>query len=417
LKQLISEGVLDNGIQVVTETTPWSRSVAIGIWVNRGSRDDLPGKTGLLHFFEHMVFRGTRSYNGLEIAKSLERYGGSLNAFTGKEQTCFYAHVALEHFKDAAKILRELVFYPTFPDEYIEREKLVVLDEIKALEDNPEDVVHERLYRMLWPDNPVGGPIIGTAEHVSAFRRSDLVDAHDRILGSPIFITAVGNIKFEEVAGFFSSCTAGGTKTAARKKAVADGHGYKSIKKDISQAYLALGTSTFPYSDGDRYALSVLNTIFGDGMGSRLFQNIREKYGLAYSIFSTIDFFSDAGFFNILAGTEPSNVKRVLSLISEEIESVKNRNITPDELDYAKTHIKGSLILASENVNHRMGRIARGKIYLGRPETLSDTLSTLEKVDLDRISRVVNMIFDKLKFCLVIAAREDEKNFFNVLDF
>lgn len=417
MNQTITEGVLGNAIHLVTEAVPWSQSVALGVWIDRGSRDNAPGQSGLLHFLEHMTFRGTRNFSGLDIAKSLERYGGILNAFTGKEQICFFAHIALEHFPAAAEILRELAFYPEFPEEFLEREKRVILEEINALDDDPEDVVHEKLYYALWPKSALGLPIIGSQDQVSAFGRKDLLDEHRALLRSPVYITTVGNLTQEQVAEYFNGCPIPEAVPVPRREAVPEGRRYEFIQKDIAQSCLAMGTRTEPYAHGDHHALCLLNVIFGDGMSSRLFQNIREKHGLAYSIFSALDFYSDCGFFSIQVGAEPDNIRRVLTLICSEIRDLKRGDITARELDFAKSHIRGGLILAAENVNHRMGRLARGKIYRGRPETLSETLDAVDRVTLEDINGVVQKIFNDRQFCLVMAGPRDDAALFPELEF
>ncbi|MFH1761636.1 MAG: pitrilysin family protein [bacterium] len=417
MKRGITEVILDSGIQVITENMPWAQSVAVGIWIDRGSRDHGLEKTGLTHFFEHMVFRGTRNHSGLEIAKSLERYGGVLNAFTGKEQTCFYAHISSEYLNKALDILRDLVFYPAFPNEYIEREKLIILEEINALEDNPEDVVHEELWKVIWPENPVGNPIIGFAPQVKAFNLNDLINEHELMLSSPVIIAAAGNISFEQLAEAFNSCNAKKVCREKRDTAIATGGKYQFIKKDVSHFYLCLGSSTFSYSNRYRFALSLLNTILGDGMSSRFFQKIRENHGLAYTIFSSLDFMSDDGIFNVLVGTEPDNAERVLDLICEEIKLIKQGDIRDEELDFAKSHVKGNMILASENVNHRMGRLARNMIYLGHAQSLAHNLELIERVTMDDIVAVIKEVFNRDKFSLITAGSAEKRGIFERLEF
>jgi predicted Zn-dependent peptidase len=404
--------ILDNGMRVVSETIPHVRSVSIGVWANVGSRDEDSSRNGISHFLEHMVFKGTKTRSVRDIAQSLESLGGYLNAFTTKEQTCFYARVLDEHVDEAMDVLSDIVLNPTFRKEELEKEKLVVIEELKNAEDDPEDIIHDYFEKALFPRHSLGNPIIGTEVNLSRFQRDDLrghITTH--YIPSRMVVSAAGNIDHERLVslaakyfrslklnGYHAKRTAGPVKP--EKKSV------EEIPRPINQAHICLGTVSYGIRHKNRYALLVLNALLGEGMSSRLYQRIREKHGLAYSVYSYVTMLSDTGIFGTYLGTDKKNITSALELVQTELEKLKSKPVPKAEMRRTKSQIKGTLMLGLENMSSRMIRLGSGELYLESYVPLDTIIQRIEDVTPDSVLEVAGDIFDQSVFSTVIIRPE-----------
>ena len=384
MKEIYKKTVLENGIRVVTERIDYVRSVSIGVWIDVGSRDEKNDEAGVSHFIEHMLFKGTKKRTAREIASSLESVGGSLNAFTGREHTCYFARVLDEHTDIALDVLSDILKNPLFNSSHLEKERAVIISEIKELEDSPADLVHDLLMNTMWKENSLGRPIIGSAESVLKLTKNKLVNFMKRNYTSPrVVIAASGNFKHEELANkikrkfkFSSNC-----HPASENQIPPQAEPNQLVaKRKTAQTHISLGVSTFPYRDRRRYAALVLSSILGGGMSSRLFQSIREKLGLVYSVYTYVDFFEDAGVFGIFMGTHKKNTVRVIELVLKEIQKLKRDNLTSKELSHAKYQLKGNLLLSLESTSNRMNRLARYELLLHDYMDLDETINSIDKI-------------------------------------
>jgi predicted Zn-dependent peptidase len=399
---------LDNGLRIVTETIPHVRSVSLGIWAHVGSRDEEKSENGISHFLEHMVFKGTKNRNVREIAQSLESLGGYLNAFTTKEQTCFYSRVLDEHLPEAMDVLADLILNSTLKREELEREKLVVIEELKNAEDDPEDVIHDYFEKALFPNHSLGYPIIGTEENVRRFQREHLrahLAAH--YVPSQMVLAAAGSIEHDALVRFarkyFRALRLNGTPL--KKHPVPsrlDKASYEEISRPINQAHICLGAVGYGIRHRDRYPLLVLNALLGEGMSSRLYQNIREKHALAYSVYSYVTMLSDTGVFATYLGTDKKNIKNALELVHKELERLKHRPVPKTELDRTKSQIKGTMMLGLENMSGRMIRLGSSELYLESYVTLDTILGKVDAVTAEDIQRVAKDLFDASRFSTIV---------------
>ena len=359
----VTKSTLANGLQVVTESMPAVRSVSMGIWLRTGSRHEREEQNGIVHFLEHMVFKGTRNRSGEEIARAADAIGGHLDAFTSKEFTCFSIKVVDEHLPRAFDIVTDLIKNPLLRASDISKESKVIQEEIKMVEDTPDDLVHEIFSKSYWPHHSLGRPILGTRATVGAFNQRRLRDFFRRhYVPGNMLITAAGNLTHGHVLDLVE--TQFGQLPKGRVKAegpvpVPHPHARYRRKKELEQTHICMGTPAYPYAHPRRFASYVLNTILGGGMSSRLFQNIREKHGLVYAVFSGLSAYRDAGILSVYAGTAPANARKVVSLIIKEFRNLKNDSIPADELQRAKDYLKGNLLLGLESTTSRMANIAR----------------------------------------------------------
>jgi len=380
----IQKRVLPNGLVVITETMSHVRSVSVGVWVRNGSRREVPEENGLAHFMEHMVFKGTERRSAESIAREMDSVGGMLDAFTSKEQICFNAKVLDEHLPIAFDIIADLVLRPKFDSEDVKKERQVVLEEIKMDLDNPEYLLHEIFTRGFWPEHPLGRPILGTPETVRCFSRESLRKrfahwfAPDRLV-----LTAAGNVTHEQVLAlvdreFGALKPAGSTENPAAPANHAPIH--LETKRDLEQVHVCIGVPSYPLAHERRFAVAVMNNLLGGGMSSRLFQNIREKLGLAYAVFSELTPYSDAGMMTVYAGTAKETAGQVIDLVIQEFRDLKERLVSEEELLRAKNHLKGSLMLSLESTSSRMSNLARQELYFGRFYSLDEILQSISTV-------------------------------------
>ncbi len=372
------------------------RSVSIGVWLTRGSRHETAERGGIAHFVEHMLFKGTGTRSAEDIAQAIDSIGGQLDAFTAKEYASYYIKVLDEHLPLAIDILSDIVLNPAFAPADIEREKKVVVEEIKMVEDTPDDLVHEIFTQGFWEDHPLGRPILGTRDTVESFN-TDLLRSYfaDAYTPRNLIVSAVGNLEHDRVRDLigqkFGGITAVGEPTVEEAPQVAPKVLIRN--KELEQSHICLGSPSYPQSHQDRYASYVLNTILGGSMSSRLFQNVREKRGLAYAVFSGLSAYRDAGQFTIYAGCANEAVGEVVDLVVEELRTIKQSPVPDGELQRSKDHLKGSLMLSLENTASRMSHLARQEIYFDRQFGLDETLQGVEQVSAADVQRVAADLF------------------------
>ena len=372
------------------------RSVSIGVWLTRGSRHESAERGGIAHFVEHMLFKGTGSRSAEDIAQAIDSIGGQLDAFTAKEYASYYIKVLDEHLPLALDVLSDIVLNPAFAPDDVEREKKVVLEEIKMVEDTPDDLVHELFTQAFWEDHPLGRPILGTRETVESFT-PQLLREYFRNAYTPqnLIVSAVGNLEHQHirelVAARFGGLAASQNQHAEFPPTVVPAIQVRN--KELEQSHVCLGTNSYPQDHGDRYATYVLNTLLGGSMSSRLFQNIREKRGLAYAVFSGLSAYRDAGAFTIYAGCANDAVGEVVDLVVDELRAVRRAPVPAPELRRAKDHLKGSLMLSLESTASRMSNLARQEIYFDRQFSLDETVQGVERVTSEDLQRVATDLF------------------------
>jgi predicted Zn-dependent peptidase len=394
---MIVKEVLPNGLTLITESMPHVRSVAVGVWLTRGSRHEKPAESGISHFIEHMVFKGTNTRSAERIAAEVDSIGGHMDAFTAKEYASFHLKVLDEHLPLAIEILGDIVLHPLFDPVEMGKEKKVIFEEMSMVEDTPDDLVVERFTRAFWPDHPLGRPILGTKQSVNGFKREDLA-AFFKAVYRPanILVAAAGHLDHaaatELVRRHFGALEKGGTARNGGPPRAQPAIVTRS-KKELEQVHLCLGTRCYPQGHADRYVTYILNTILGGSMSSRLFQNVREKRGLVYSISSGVAAYSDAGLLSVYAGTRLDSVDPVLRLTMEEFRRLKDEPVPEEELRRAKDHLKGSLMLSLENTGSRMSHLARQHIYFGRQFSLDEILTGIEGVTAAGVQRVAADLF------------------------
>jgi predicted Zn-dependent peptidase len=404
IQENIEITTLSNGIRVVSETVTHVQSVSLGIWVGVGSRDEEMRVRGVTHFIEHMLFKGTKKRDARQIADEIESRGGSLNAFTDKEYTCYYAKALAEHVDVVMDVLTDMLRNSLLEPEELRREQNVVLEEIKRYKDQPDDLVHDVFAQTLWKTHPLGRPIIGTDKTVAGLNRDDLlryIETHytpDRIV-----VAAAGNVPHTEIVALAEKHLGkmGGQtyQRKPRKMPQASGH-EKKVRKRTEQVHFCYGSEAFSQLDDDRYALTILDTTLGGNMSSRLFQEIREKRGLAYAIGSYSVSYLEGGFFTIYGGTSPGTFEQVMDLSRTEIEKVKKHNLTQDEVSKAQTQIRGALVLSLENMSGRMMRMGKSLLYFNRVISLDEIITKINNVTLDDIARISCKIFDEERLTL-----------------
>jgi len=393
----IEREVLPNGLVLITEAMAHVRSVSVGVWVGAGSRREPAEQNGLTHFIEHMVFKGTERRTAEEIARSVDSVGGMLDAFTSKEMTCFNAKVLDEHLPVAFDVLSDLVLRPRFDPDDVKKEKSVILEEIKMDEDNPDYLVHEIFTQSFWHGHPLGRPILGTSETVQRFAPEAVRGFFERWYApNNIVITAAGHIEHARLAdlvkkefGGRQPAGVGFVETAPKPHA---GIATRT-KRELEQVHLCLGVASYPIAHEKRFAVNVLNTILGGGMSSRLFQNIREKRGLVYAVFSELSPYRDAGLLTIYAGSARENAGEVVRSITQEFRDLKREPVSGEELRRAKDHLKGSLMLSLESTNARMSNLARQEMYFGRFATLDEILTSIEVVTREEVLALAREFF------------------------
>lgn len=392
---LVEKFTSKNGVRIVLENIPTVRSVTIGIWILTGSRNENEKNNGISHFIEHLFFKGTKKRSAQEIAEAFDAIGGQINAFTSKEYTCFYAKVLDTHKEKALDILADMFFHSVFDEEEMNREKKVVIEEIKMSEDTPDDIVHDLLAQASYGNHPLGYPILGTEENLNRFTREEVISyIEDQYHPENVVISIAGNVDsafIDRVDDYFGSYETKKQETVKSSPVFLSEEIMRN--KDIEQAHLCLGYNGLGVDDPNIYSLLVMNNVLGGSMSSRLFQEVREKQGLAYSVFSYHSSFLDSGMLTIYAGT----AKEQLNVLRETIHAITydlaQHGLTEKELENSKEHLKGNLMLGLEGTGSRMSRNGRNELLLKRHRSLDEIIRQIDAVDHDSVNKVIQNLF------------------------
>lgn len=409
---MVQKTVLPSGIQVVTEEIPSVHSVSVGIWVEAGSRDERSEENGISHFIEHMLFKGTQRRSARQIAKEIDAVGGILNAFTSKEFSSFYAKVMAEHLPVALDLLFDLYLNSLFAAEELEKERQVIVQEINMVEDTPDEYIHDLFSQSFWPHHPLGLPILGRLNTISRMDRRTLKGFFlKHYLQIPPIIVAAGKLKHEDLLRPVQEALRKiRPRPKERKIHPPRPHPQIQVKnKQLEQVHLLLGTQGFSVVHPRRYAFTILNTILGGGMSSRLFQEVREKRGLAYSVYSFASSFVDSGLLGVYVGTGDHTLNRVLQVILREMKRLAENSIRPKELRSAKEQLKGNLLLSLESTDSRMSRLAKNEIFFHRFVSTEEIIEGIEKVSAEEISSLAQEIFRPDSFSLTVLGPVTEK--------
>jgi predicted Zn-dependent peptidase len=392
---MINKYICQNGVRIVLENIPTVRSVAIGVWIGTGSRDENPENNGISHFLEHMFFKGTVTRTAKEIAESFDSIGGQVNAFTSKEYTCYYAKVLDTHSQFALDVLADMFFNSTFVEEELTKEKKVVLEEIKMYEDTPDDIVHDLLSKAVFGDHPLGYPILGTDETVNAFTSEKLKEyINDRYTPENVVISIAGNVSetfIQEVEKYFGAYK--GENKATAENIPVFHYNRISRKNQIEQAHLCIGFEGLKVGHEDIYSLITLNNILGGSMSSRLFQEVREQRGLAYSVFSYHSSFQDSGIVTLYGGTGAKQLDVLFETIQETLAKLKQDGITAKELTNSKEQLKGNLMLSLESTNSRMSRNGKNELVLKRHRSLDEIIEQIDLVSKNSVDDMTRTVF------------------------
>ncbi|UCE71390.1 MAG: insulinase family protein [Nitrospiraceae bacterium] len=395
---------LNNGIPLLTEASSDVRSLCVGIWVKAGARYESPEKNGISHFLEHMFFKGTERRSAEDIAREIDSIGGELNAMTSTEYTLYYVKVLDEFMEKALDLLTDIFLNPTLPDDGIEKEKGIISEEINMVEDTPSDYVHELFGLNVWGSGGLGQPVLGTRDTIGAFTRADLTSHIEKYYGNAnIVVACSGNFSESHIADYLNKNIGklGRSGQPGSRQLSVFKNNVEVIHKDLSESHICLGVKGMHYSSDDRYAMYLLNTILGSGFSSRLFQNIREKRGHVYSIYSYHTSYSDTGVWSVYAGTEKKHVSEVINVTVDEITGLET-SLTAEELARAKAQLKGNLILALESTSNKMTNIAKQELYYGRYYSPDDIIAMVDAVSLEELKGLAGRLVSENKFALTV---------------
>ncbi|TYO97879.1 M16 family metallopeptidase [Desulfallas thermosapovorans] len=408
---MIQVAELANGIKVLTENIPHVRSVAIGVWVDIGSRDESNELAGISHFIEHLMFKGTSKRTAKDIAEALDAVGGQLNAFTTKEYTCYYARVLDEHLSLGVELLGDMLLHSRFDQVDIDRERNVILEEIKMYEDAPDELVHDVFAGTIWQSHPLGRPIIGYEKIVQGLSREQIISFYQKYYSPGNMVVSVaGNIDHQQVIGALNDTF--GKLTGAKKERLytlpEPARRAVCRTKDTEQVHICLGTPGLALDNEKIYVFQIINTILGGGLSSRLFQEIREQRGLVYSIYSYHSSYHDSGLFCIYTGLSKQNVRSTLELIIKEIYSIQSKGVSPPELQRAKDQLKGNLLLSLESISTRMSRLGKSQMYLGKVVSPDEIVNRIMAVSDNDIKELARTVLKPENFCLASVGPWDD---------
>ncbi|MCI0416121.1 insulinase family protein [bacterium] len=409
----IRKEVLENGLTILTEEIDHLRSIALGVWLKKGSQDEQQEEAGIYHFIEHMLFKGTENRDAYEIAKMIDSIGGFTDAFTSKENTCFYAKLLDEHLSQVLELFSDILIRPKFDAEDIERERKVILEEIKMVEDTPGDLVHELFLENFWPDHPLGRPILGSVEtvHAADQRLLQAKFAENYVPGN-MLVTVAGKLDHDQmVENIRRYFQLNGSKVSSSLPSKPSNLARPFVllrpKKDLEQAHISLGMMGYSATDPDRYAASVLNVILGGSMSSRLFQKIREERGLCYTVYSSLSPFKDTGYLSIYAATGKEMVREAIELILQQCHQLITEPVSSEELENAKNHLKGSMILSLEGSSSRMFNLARNDLYHERQIETQEILDSISAVTITDVQHVAMELFQHSNYGVVVVGDMD----------
>ena len=410
---MIQKTVLENGVRLLSERLPQAYSVTMGLWMEVGSRDEDPALGGVSHFIEHMAFKGTSRRGPLDIAKEIDRLGGLANAFTSKENTCFHARALAAHLPDLADLLLDIFLHPVFDSQELERERRVILQEISCVEDTPDDLVHTLFSQNFWPAHPLGRPVLGTVETVSGLDRGAILNyLSSSYLPQALVVAAVGDLEHEKllemVAKPLEKLTA--TKPCAARRPPQPAAGLHFKHRELEQAHIILGAPAPSAIHPDRFTAAILNLILGGNMSSRLFQEVRERRGLAYAVYSYLSSYSDSGMLGIYLGVPPARAAEAVRVVRQELSRLAATPISEQELAEAKDGLKGSILLAAENPETRMSRLARNEYTFGRTIPFEEVLAKIEAVSLKDMSRLAGELLEPAKLSATVLGPVEGEN-------
>jgi predicted Zn-dependent peptidase len=402
----------DNGIRLITDRIAHAKSISMGIWVNAGSRDEHEQDHGIFHFIEHMIFKGTKSRSAMQIAKDLDAIGGFSNAFTSKEQTCFYARVLDRHLPFVIDLLSDIFINSVFAERDLELEKSVVLQEINMMEDTPDEYVQVLFDQAFWAGDPLGKPILGTKESVIGITRDDIVRYVSRFYSpTKVIIAAAGNIDHESLAASFKPLFEALPAQQGSFPARSTPSSKPSISshcKELEQVHLCLGSRASSLSAKERFAEAIFNTLLGGNMSSRLFQEIREKRGLAYAVYSSISGYIDTGMIKVYAAMDRDQTNKVLDLMVQIIKGIQNGGLDGGDLSRAKEYLMGGILLGTENNDVMMTRLARNEFIFGRYISYREVIGEINKVTLDEVVEAARRIFSSEGVSLTVLGPIDK---------
>jgi predicted Zn-dependent peptidase len=405
---------LASGLRIVTESLPTSRSVTVGAWVGSGARDETPARSGASHFLEHLLFKGTDRRSAREIAESVESVGGDMNAFTTHEQTVFYVRLPDTQLELAIDILADVLWNPAFRPDDVESERQVILEEIGMRDDTPDDLVHDLFTRAHFPDHPLGREVLGTEGTIEAMPRDGIAEYHHaHYEPANIVLAAAGNLGHDELVAMLESRSPQSMAPRPEREhsQPAPSGGLAVVTRPTEQAHLVLGLRSVPSLDPDRDALTVMNHALGGGMASRLFQEIREERGLAYSVYSYRAAFDDTGYLAIYAGTAPERVQETIEVVEAQLDRLEREGLPAAELEAAKGHLTGSLAMSLETTSSRMRRLGRAELVEGRIDSLDEVIARIEAVTADDIDRVVERVVRGAPRTLAVVGPHEAREF------
>lgn len=405
---MIKKTVLNNGIRIISENIPHSYSVTIGIWVTNGSRHERRETNGVAHFIEHLLFKGTKRRSALDISREIDSVGGVLNAFTSREFVCYYTKVLDKFLPKAVDLLTDIFLNSRFDKEEIEKERKVILQEISMQEDTPDDYIHDLFSQNLWRGHPLGMPIIGNEKSVGRLDREFVMDyMKGNYRAEDIIIAAAGNVDHKELLRLFRVMS--GKVPSGSAERVTRRPRYKKnvtiVEKDLEQVHLCLGLKSLPQAHKSRYESHLMNTILGGGMSSRLFQEVREKKGLAYSVYSYMAAYTDTGSLAVYAGTSHERLAELIDIILREFKKLKSRAISRIELESAKEQMKGNILLSLESSDNRMSKLAKNEIFFGRYQPLQELTEGFDRVTSKSLQELSRQIFDDRYLTLVLMGK------------
>ncbi len=414
----VEKTILENSIRIVSKKIPYVRSVSMGVWVNAGARDETPAENGLSHFIEHMIFKGTRKRSAYMIAKEFDAIGGQSNAFTTMENTCYYAKVMDTHLDTMTDILMDIFLNSVFDSAEVERERTVILQEIGMVEDTPDDYVHTLAGNTFWGNHPLGKSVLGTRDNILRFDADDLKSFFRRFYQPDrIVVSAAGNIEHERLVEILGPAFLSiKPRNGFPEREPPEGRTLvESYFRQLEQAHICLGTPGLSITDPGRFDFSLMNTILGGNMSSRLFQEIRERQGLAYSVYSFTSSHVDNGMFGVYAGVDPKRALEAAILIVKELKKFKDEPVDGSELDDAKEFTKGNLFLAAESVDNQMVRLAQNEIHFGRYIPLEQVVENIEAVSVDRVQDLAKRLFDSGRLAITLLGPITDKTPFEDL--
>ncbi|MCB2186023.1 MAG: insulinase family protein [Deltaproteobacteria bacterium] len=407
---MFQKTTFDNGVRLVTESLPHAYSVSLGLWVEVGSRDEEPELGGVSHLIEHMAFKGTAQLTALDIARVIDRLGGQANAFTGKESTCFHARALASHLPEMFSVLSEIFLHPAYDPAELERERQVILQEISCVEDTPDELVHVLFGLDFWPGHPLGRPILGTTASVEGMDRQAILDYMGaNYVPANMVISAVGQLEHEHLVELLGPVVGALPTRPARppRHAPLTEPRLRVVSRPTEQVHVLLGADAPSAVAPQRFAAALMNGMLGGSMSSRLFQEVRERRGLAYAVYSYLSSYSDTGMLGVYLGVSPSRTVEAIQVVKEEMAAMASGLVDAEELEHAKEHLKGSILLGAENPDSRMSRLAKNEFYFGGHVPLDQVIANIDAVEAAEVSALAGQILDPDRLAVTVLGNLD----------